>query len=346
MPTSDRPIQDCARCRNLPICWSKDLQPEAVVINLLVCRIKTNNRRDHAMRLLLAQLKDKISAVARSVAPRVAEPVEDLECEIQAYIAERLIQRFDLSEGIHPLYWLFNRKSGAVEFWARERVRSISKQARYVSYSGYENTSDEDDEGLTEVIAYINKRTSGYRIKSPPPDSFVQPHDIYDSDADRRHRADRVMAIIDDGVTLSTKEYRTLAFCVQNAREPKRTTGAPKRSSALLGLHRALAKIMGVGRVTVTRIYAEAVRRVVQTSGETHRYLRNRGLTPIIRQQASTLIADEIYEMVQLRTDRRVSVYDLALMFSVSERVVRMTVQKFTGKTRDEIREICSRRRA
>jgi predicted DNA-binding protein (UPF0251 family) len=65
----------------------------------------------------------------------------------------------------------------------------------------------------------------------------------------------QLMAIIEDGVTLNSNEYRVLKFCLYNGNELNATRHID-------GLHIMLANIMGVSRPRVTRLYKRAREKV------------------------------------------------------------------------------------
>ena len=73
---------------------------------------------------------------------------------------------------------------------------------------------------------------------------------------ERHSLADEVMDIIQDGTTLNANEYRALRFCLYNANDSNDIR-------MIDGLHIHLARMMGVSRPRVTRLYKRGKDKIV-----------------------------------------------------------------------------------
>jgi hypothetical protein len=334
-----RPLQDCTRCRNLPRCWDQRLKPQAIAINLLVCRMKLRIDTDRATRTLLAMVEPKIRSLAYATKRALRNAtVEELVLEMKSVAVESLLQRFVLGDIYHPLHWLFGEPDGAVVRWAQRKVRDARKESRRTFH--FEAAAD-----LDESLIRANYLSSNKRVTSGPADHARESSE-YDLRAAERERASRVLATLDDGISLTAREYRVLSFCLSNAHEGARW--------ATNGLHLELAARLGVSRSYVTRVYGEAIRRLIDASGETSAYLRARGIAQprtasssrrrrIVLGKPDQLGAAEIAEMVGARREKPVPIQDLAWLYGVSEYFARCILERFGHLTEGEILETLNR---
>jgi hypothetical protein len=216
--------QDCSTCRNRDNCWASGIKEEHIMTNLLVCRLKRGIEMNRSTRMLLSMLRPKLRALARFAVRETHLNVDMVVTELESATIEALLKNYVMGEIAYPLHYLFGHPNGVIRHYANNYVKKVRR---------YEDTH--------VIVANLAEQvTDTY-------EAFVDEED----DTTRRTRIAR--EVIDDGITLNAIEYRVLKFCLTNATEARRP---------LNGLHVHLAKTMGVVRARVTKIYADALRKV------------------------------------------------------------------------------------
>lgn len=182
-----RPAQDCGRCRQQVTCWFAGARPAQVAVSLAVCRLqraKTTVERDRAFRALLQMIGPRLRATATWCAKRTGRSAEETYFDLQATVYERLISRFDIGTGVHPLHWLFNPRTGAVQSWVSVEASRHTKQR--TRFGATALVAEEPASLLTGQLA----ATASFEYEELNP------------------MLHRFASILHDGETLSVREYR------------------------------------------------------------------------------------------------------------------------------------------
>lgn len=233
--------QNCQTCPLRSKCWNRNAGPsnEALALNLLVCRMKLGVKRDKSAELILQMLTPKVRQIATFITSRCSVPQrEELEMEIQSAIIEYLLTGYQLGERAWPLHYLFARPRGVMSGWAMRYIDKTNRRKRQQIHVGI--SPDVDVESLLDEL---NASVTNGMVHTRPSPMPTQEDEEGDDDVPEVS----VKRVIEDGVTLSAREYRVFKFCLE--RGP--------------GAHKTLSALMGVDRSTVSRIYRRAAWRVV-----------------------------------------------------------------------------------
>lgn len=342
-----RPRQDCSRCRAITTCWEAGASTDAVVVNLLVCRIRQRIDENQATKVLLAMLRPKLRALAARIARGSGHGrrtnVANLVTEMESIVIERLMTRYVLGERMHPLHWLFNEPNGAMTRWAARRIARYQRHAAYTLSYGTRIRE--------QSLVTLNRTATDDQVTSGPLVAQGAPAPEHDETAELREATQHALDLLDDGVTFPLAEYRVLRFCLDNAQDTdSRDIRAPVR-----GLHLELADHMAVPRRHVTRLYALASRRLLDATGRATSYLAHLGVrVPRSAQkrranrrrhtpQVEALTPEEIHELIELRATTAATTLDLAWAYGVSEDLVYRLTRRFGGMTLEEICAIVNR---
>ena len=138
--------------------------------------------------------------------------------------------------------------------------------------------------------------------------------DLEEPDA-ATERVQQALRVVEDGSTLSALEYRVLRFCLSNARDVNvRMTDY---------LHQHLARVLGIPRKDVSRIYGIAYRKLIDVVGLRPKYLQERGIDPPKRRTNRTrpLTADEVIAALKLLRGARskATMLDIAWALGVTD---------------------------
>ena len=190
--------------------------------NLLVCRLKRGIEVNRSTRMLLSMLRPKLRALARFAIRGTSLELDLVVAELESATIEALLKNYVMGEIAYPLHYLFGHPNGVIRHYAN----NYAKKARR-----YEDT-------YTIVSNLAEQIKDAYEIEHEEEDT-------------KRTRIAR--DVLEDGITLNVVEYRVMKFCLTNATEARRP---------LNGLHVHLAKTMGVVRARVTKIYADATRKL------------------------------------------------------------------------------------
>jgi hypothetical protein len=337
------------------VCWDRRLDAHGVVINLLVCRLERKIDVNKSTRALFRMLQPKLLKIAKRMVTTIGNSghasIPDLVAEMQSVAVESLMTQYVMGEALHPLRWLFGDPHGAITRWSIRHTNNIRRQSQvfysygHIAGDGPAPPEDATNFDLEDRLTRLNFTASGSAVRTLPEHLVHRPEE-YDDHAESRDRNKKALDIVDDGVTFPLSEYRVLRFCLTNANDAASVPTA--------GLHQHLSKTMRSSRKSVTRLYGLAQRRLLDASGQTASHLRARGLRipssakhrrrnwRMFTPQPESLSAAEVCELIELRS-RGVSNMDLAWIFGVSEDFVYRIRRRFTGMSKEQIQERCSR---
>lgn len=222
------PAQDCGVCKIQSNCWMPNIKEEHVITNLLVCRLKRNIDVNRSAKLFLEMIRPKLRTLAkhaiRGTSIDIGVALSDLESQTIEYVQHYYV----MGEIAYPLHYLFGQPNGVMGHFANNYAR---KTRRY-----------ED----THVLELDSPRWSEKHENVP---------DTSEEDEAETETTRQARLVVDDGITLNLQEYRVLSFCLRNAVEAKRP---------LNGLHVFLARTMGLARARITKLYADACKKLVE----------------------------------------------------------------------------------
>lgn len=254
--------QDCQNCPLQTKCWNTSKNPsnEVLVINLLVCRLKLGIKREASTRLLLQMLQPKVNSIASFIQSRCdVDDFQSLKLEVQSAIIEHLISDYQLGERAWPLHYLFARPKGVITGWALRYIERRNGEQRMVSVAF---TPDAEFE---HTVTELNAAVTNGRVQSSVPE-FISTADEPLPTSAPIHRA---LEFVEDGLTLSAREYRILRFCLTHAGDAlPGDNGTP-----ISGLHMHLAQRLGWDRSRVSRVFRQASAKIVDVTGYTERVL-------------------------------------------------------------------------
>jgi len=228
-PEPAYPAQDCGGCANLPNCYAPGIKEEHIITNLLVCRIKRGIEVNRSAKLFLQMVRPILKKFAKRAIAGTNIDIETALADLESQTIEYLQHYYVMGEIAYPLHYLFGQPNGVIRHFSNNYARKTRR---------YEETHVLSDTSEPEA-------GSAWEAQQPSPDEQEE----LETEVTRAARA-----VIDDGMTLTLPEYRVLKFCLTNAMEAKRP---------LNGLHVYLARNMGVVRARVTRIFADAGKKLV-----------------------------------------------------------------------------------
>lgn len=245
-----QPAQDCAACVSSSNCWEKGIDPRVIVLNLVVCRMKRGIAREDTTRLFLSMIRPKLMQLALHATKGTRKPTEDALHDFETEAYEAIVRRYEIGEVAYPLHFLFGFPNGALRrFAASYRDRLVRHDVTHASF-------DVDGIDPDRRIVALNASATRGTILSPPPSAMCMP--TFDEDIDDKRvtaKMDLARFVLEDGVTLTTAEYRVLRYSLDNARDGSRRL--------LNGLHVHLARILGVPRTRVAKLYSDATEKLI-----------------------------------------------------------------------------------
>lgn len=297
--------QDCARCRSLSQCWAPSLSDDGIAVNLIVCRIKRGIDVNRNTKALLQITAPKAVSFATGLS-RESRHIDtsDTVCDVQSVMVESLLKEYVAGDSLHPLAFWFRRHSGSVTRWADRRLKSARRDDRYLA---------DDPDGLLVEEG--------------------EPAREFDEQAEVKATCAHAIDLIEDGVTLSTREYRVIRFCLSNADESK--------SNLIDGLHVQLADLFGVKRNTVSKAYRRAVRRLVYAGGAMRAHVARQGLSLpasaharrawrfVGNDNVDLVTATEGAEMAALSRNSKASMDTIAWIYGVTPSVADRICRRF-----------------
>lgn len=225
--------QDCGACRNQSNCWAKGIKEEHIITNLLVCRIKRDIDVNRSSKLFLQMVRPKLKTFAKLAIRGTNIDLDVALADLESQTIEYLQHYYVMGEIAYPLHYLFGQPNGVIRHFANNYARKTRKyEETHVLDNGNNGDNDEGKSGLS---------------------AWDPQHDVTAEEAETEMTR-RARDIIEDGITLTLSEYRVLKFCLANAAEAKRP---------LNGLHVYLSRTTSVVRARVTKIYADATKKMV-----------------------------------------------------------------------------------
>lgn len=255
--------QDCVRCPHQLKCWSlatnngKKLSSRNVLINILVCRLQLGINKDDAARMLIELYKPGMMRLLYNAKAMYKDRVVDINeafNDISSAAIELMQHDYRIGDRGRLTPYLFDPHQGFLTKWVKwyfNKCKKFYSQHELHPTSGSTNSGDDNVDGIDEL-----ERSDGgdYGMSS----LIDQSRDYGDEENNAKvsEMLETVVAIIEDGVTLNSNEYRVLKFCMQNANELNNTR-------YIDGLHIYLSKLMGVSRPRCTRLYKRAKQKVM-----------------------------------------------------------------------------------
>jgi hypothetical protein len=219
--------QNCATCPYRSKCWASEVErkprTEALALNLLVCRMKEGLKVDRTAKLILKMLRPKSISISNWIKERVPEvDHEHLLMEVESATIEGLLYHYKIHKAAYPLHYLYNKKIGYMSGWAKRYVDKHIRNSKNLVLIGTTIPADLEPE-------------------APPSDD----------PGVNLLRSTNALRMVEDGVTLTTSEYRVLKFCLAYA-------GELQKKSVVSGLHKKLAAYAGWSRRKAGRHYEKA----------------------------------------------------------------------------------------
>lgn len=224
--------QDCQNCPYRKKCWNESQSPSASVLtlNLLVCRLKMGIKTNSTTRLILEMLEPKVQSMVKSILQKC--PSEDratVKAELQTAIIESIMTSYDLGGRAWPLHYLFAYPRGTMWGWYFRYLNRVQKSASRLT-----------------VLDNVE-------LPAPEPEPASETPQVVTN----------ALQIIDDGFTLTGKEYRIFNFCLQNSDDMlQRSLG-----------HVYLATTFNEDRSSISRIYRKAQAKIIEACGQTESVL-------------------------------------------------------------------------
>lgn len=261
------PEQKCCYCRHIFKCRSrrtthgKPLSDRNDTINLLVCRIKLGISKDRSTQTLLQLFRPGMVNLVASAKRREWKSgvidFDEMLTEMQSFAIESIIVKYRIGE-LNPITnFLFDKRNGYLIKWSRWYITKHKRfNARHTLAGGNPfadgyNDGDEYvfvDSGHGSEYNHIGSDAYG-RSVGEAASGYLMEQALDTHYANERHSlTDEVNEIIENGLTLNANEYRALRFCMNNANDSNDIR-------MIDGLHIHLARMMGVSRPRVTRLY-------------------------------------------------------------------------------------------
>lgn len=258
---SDRPVKQlCATCVHSSKCWpthtnkGKTVSTQNILININICRLQLGIKRDDAVRNLLQILRPgmvRLISHARQTSSMPGLDMDQLLLDMQSMAIEYLLYDYKIGDRGRATPYLFNPQQGFLIKWLKW---TIGKSRRFYShhelYDPVSESTDDDCGDQPQYMPYASMgKTSETSWSSVLQGGDSMKYDPYnDAQAETFARYQTILDIIEDGITLNSNEYRVIKFCMTNGNELNTTRHID-------GLHIYLAKLMGVSRPRITRLY-------------------------------------------------------------------------------------------
>lgn len=252
------PEQKCCYCRHIFKCRSrrtthgKPLSDRNDTINLLVCRIKLNINKNQSTQTLLQLFRPGMVNLVASAKRRAGGTYVDFDemlMEMQSFAVESIIVKYRIGE-LNPITnFLFDKRNGYLIKWTRWYITKHKRfNSRHTLAGGNPFADGAADSDQYEFVDR-GSMEDGMSSSSDAASSYLMEQALDTHYANERHSlTDEVNEIIENGLTLNANEYRALRFCMHNANDSNDIR-------MIDGLHIHLARMMGVSRPRVTRLY-------------------------------------------------------------------------------------------
>lgn len=261
-----KPIQTCCTCPHQGKCWSiqtnagKPVSTQNILINLNICRLQLGIERDKAAANLLQILRPgmiRLLSHVKQSGGAYGMDMDQLLQDMRSTTIEYLVNDYKIGDRGRATPYLFDPHQGFLTKWVKWVT---GKNRRFYMHHELVNPSDSyypDDGEEAYGVNYSTQGSGG----SASWDSIMESSDSlrYDpystSDDNKSGMVQKVTDIIEDGMTLNSNEYRVIKFCMVNGNEANSTRHID-------GLHIYLAKLMGVSRPRITRLYARSKHKI------------------------------------------------------------------------------------
>jgi hypothetical protein len=254
-----KPKQTCSHCPHVAKCFAvttntgKPVSTQNVLINILICRLQLGIDQNRAAANLLQLLRPgmiRLISHAKQSGNTPGIDMEQLLTEMQSVTIEYLLYDYKIGDRGRATPYLFDPHQGFLTKWIKW---IIGKNRRFYShhelYSPIHDSSEDEyyEPQHEQYSTQCNANDTGWGAIFQGGDSIR--YDPYVEDEDNESEmSQRITDIINDGITLNSNEYRVITFCMSNANESNNTRHID-------GLHIYLAKLMGVSRPRITRLY-------------------------------------------------------------------------------------------
>jgi len=235
------PAQPCSKCTLADACFNKRLKEDAIVINILTCRLEMGIDRNGTTKAILHLIRPKLQKVVSKVVRTTKENLSDALTEAES-IAIVTLMSYSMGQKSHPLRWLFSHQNGAVSRWAWNKVRVHRRLRR------------------RELKSVPNKVILPRSVQQ-----MSEQYEEYDVDYEFKQKRDLALEAVEDGHTLSLEEYRVMRFCLSN-------------NGKSIRLHKDLSEQWGLSRSRISTLYSSATRRVLDAAGLAPSFLASRGI--------------------------------------------------------------------
>ena len=238
-----------------------------VIINILICRLQANIKRDAAAKNLLQILRPgmvRLITYAKQTGAISGNEIEQLLTEMQAVAIEYLLHDYKIGDRGRATPYLFDPHKGFLVKW----LKWITSKNRkfYFHHELYSPNDfgggDNDNEDVYETYGSttdpeVSNHGWGHILQGS--DSLK--YDPYVNEDAGAKLVIEVTDIIHDGVTLNTNEFRVIKFCITNGNEANNTRHID-------GLHIYLSRLLGVSRPRITRLYKRAKEKIKKKYSE------------------------------------------------------------------------------
>lgn len=250
--------QSCHICPQQSKCWplmtnkGNPISAQNVIINILICRLQLGIDRNRAAANLLQIFRPgmiKLISYARQSGSANGMDIDQLLYDMQSTAIEYLMNDYKIGDRGRATPYLFDPHQGFLTKWIKWVT---SKNRRFYAHHELYNP-DHGDREESEYADYATEQASGQdgwtAIIEGSSNNY---HDPYANENQAfNDLSEAVNDIIEDGYTLNSNEYRVIKFCLHNGNEINNTRHID-------GLHIYLAKLMGVSRPRITRLYKRA----------------------------------------------------------------------------------------
>lgn len=255
--------QDCTRCPHQQKCWGthtntgKPVSPRNILINVLVCRLQLGIDKEKAAAGLISMYRPgmmRLISNAKSTYNDNTIDSDQVFMEMSSAAIELMQHDYRIGDRGRLTPYLFDLQQGFLTKWVKWFFNKHRKF--YIQHELYSPTAvqqdDYDDDGESIDNLDTADTTDGWS-------TIIDGQRDWDNEeyADRiKEMISTILDIIDDGVTLNSNEYRAMKFCLSNGNEAN-------ASRHIDGLHIYLAKLMGVSRPRVTRLFKRAKQKII-----------------------------------------------------------------------------------
>jgi hypothetical protein len=255
-----KPKQTCMTCPNLVKCWATHtnsgnaISVQNVLINNQICRLQLGIDRDQVAANLIKLYKPgmiRILSYAKQTGSMVGSDMDQILQDMQSTMIEYLLYDYKIGDRGRATPYLFDPHQGFLVKWAKW---ALGKQRKFYSHHELHSSNVSNDDDIVHDDSYRSQHST-QNGGSNSWESIMEGSDSVRFDPfvvdEISSLAKEVVDIIDDGITLNSNEYRVMKFCLSNANEAN-------SSRHIDGLHIYLAKLMGVSRPRITRLYSRA----------------------------------------------------------------------------------------